>query len=395
MTACDFEDIRPYNEEEIPAAMRRIANSKEFPLAISYVFPDRPIEEVRREVMGYRTVREFQLGVMYHANRQILGRTATCFTYSGIERLSPAGNYLFVSNHRDIMLDASLMQNVLTDNGFDTCEITFGENLMRGELVIDVGKSNKMFKVARPGQNAREFYKNSLLLSEYIRRTLTEKHQSVWIAQRNGRTKDGIDRTDQGVIKMFGMSHAGDRIASLAELNIVPVAISYEWESCDVLKAIELYERRKGPYTKKPGEDMNSILTGILQQKGRIHLAFCEPVTAAHLQELPNNSANEFHKHVADLLDRRICSAYRLTPNNYIAHDLLGDKDEFCEMYSKEEKEAFARHMSGLARFEKKYDLDILTRIFLGIYANPVDSKRLCGGVLEPKGASPETQNEK
>ena len=377
MTSHKFEDIRPFGESEIPAAMQRIAHSKEFPLLASFVFPDRPTEEVAREVMSYKTVREFQLGVMYHANKQILRRSTTGITYSGIERLTPEKRYLFVSNHRDIMLDASLMQNILTDNGFDTCEITFGENLMRGELVIDVGKSNKMFKVARPGTNAREFYRNSLLLSEYIRQTLTEKHQSVWIAQRNGRTKDGIDRTDQGIIKMFGMSQTKDRIASLAELNIVPVAISYEWESCDILKAIELYERRRGPYTKQPGEDLNSILTGILQQKGRVHLAFCEPVTATHLQELPNSSANEFHKQVASLLDKCICSAYRLTPNNYIAHDLRSGKDAFTEMYSKEEKEAFVLHMAKLTRFEEKYDMKELMDIFLGIYANPVDSKRL------------------
>ena len=376
MTTHRFEGIRPYNESEIPAAMHRIACSKEFPLLASYVFPDRPTEDVRQEVMGYKTVREFQLGVMYHANKQILKRTTTGFTHSGIERLSSGMNYLFVSNHRDIMLDASLMQNILTDGGFDTCEITFGENLMQGQIVIDVGKSNKMFKVARPGGSAREFYKESLLLSEYIRSTITEKHQSIWIAQRNGRTKDGSDRTDQGIIKMFGMSNTKDRIASLAELNIVPVAISYEWESCDFLKTIELYQRSKGPYTKKSGEDLNSILTGILQQKGRVHLAFCEPVTATHLQALPNTTANEFHKQVAQLLDKRICSAYQLFPNNYIAHDLLFEDNAYRQMYTQEEKEAFIRHLSELNCYKDNYDLEMLRNIFLGIYANPVESKR-------------------
>ena len=372
-----FEDIRPYLEEEIPAAMQRIADSKEFPLLAAYVFPERQTEEVRQEVKSYRTVREFQMGVMYHANRQILRRSTTSFTSLGLERLSTEKNYLFVSNHRDIMLDASLMQNILTDCGFDTCEITFGENLMRGELVIDVGKSNKMFKVARPGDNAREFYKASLLLSEYIRQTIVEKHQSVWIAQRNGRTKDGMDRTDQGIIKMFGMSQTKDRIASLAELNIVPVAVSYEWESCDVLKAVELYERRRGPYTKKSGEDLNSILRGITQQKGRVHLSFCEPITEAHLRELPNGSANELHKQVANLLDQRICSAYQLTPNNYIAHDLRSGKDDYKRMYSQEEREAFLRHMSVLSSYEGTYDVKELMGILLDIYANPIDSKRL------------------
>ena len=377
MTDLEFEGIRPYNEEEIPAAMQRIACQKEFPILASYIFPNRPTEEVRQEVMGYKTIREFQLGVMYHANKQILRRTTTGLTYSGIEQLSPDKSYLFVSNHRDIMLDASLMQNILTDNGFDTSEITFGENLMRGQLVIDVGKSNKMFKVVRPGKSVREFYRDSLLLSKYIRSTIMEKHQSVWIAQRNGRTKNGIDRTDQGIIKMFGMSKTKDRIASLAELNIVPVAISYEWESCDILKTLELHERNKGPYIKKPGEDLNSILTGIVQQKGRIHLTFCEPITATHLQELPNGTANEFHKQVASLLDKRICSAYQLFPNNFIAHDLLHGNDAYRQMYTEEEKEDFIRRMSELDRYKEDYDHKVLRDIFLGIYANPVDSKRL------------------
>ena len=379
-----FEDIRPYYEEEIPAAMGRIASSREFPLLASYVFPERPVEEVAREVMGCKTAREFQLGLMYPALRQIQRTSITSFTVSGIgasseesRSLSPERNYLFVSNHRDIMLDAALMQCVLIDNNFDTCEITFGENLMQGQLVIDVGKSNKMFRVARPGGNAREFYRNSLLLSRYIRWTLTEKHQSIWIAQRNGRTKDGMDRTDQGIIKMFAMSYPGNRIEALAELNIVPLSISYEWESCDVLKAIELYERRRGPYTKKPGEDLNSILTGITQQKGRVHLAFCEPVTSDHLRQLEDCAGGEFHKGVARMLDERICSAYRLMPNNYIAHDLRGGKDEFREMYSREEKEAFVGRMSILSLYKGKYDLDELTDIFLGIYANPIDSKRM------------------
>ena len=373
----NFDDIRPYYDEEIPAAMQRIADSKEFPLLASYVFPDRPVEEVRKEVIGYKTVYDFQHSVMYYVNKQILRRTTTGFSTTGIEQLSSEKNYLFVSNHRDIMLDASLMQNTLSDHNFDSCEITFGENLMQGQLVIDVGKSNKMFKVARPGANLREFYKSSLLLSEYIRHTITKKHQSVWIAQRNGRTKDGIDRTDQGIIKMFGMSQTKDIVASLAELNIVPVAISYEWESCDVLKAIELYNRRQGPYTKKPGEDLNSILTGITGQKGRVHLAFCEPVTEAQLRQLPCNSTNEFNKQVASLLDKRICSTYHFTPNNYIAHDLREGKNEFREMYSKEEKEAFLLHLSILEKFKEKYDIEVLRDILLGIYANPIDSKRL------------------
>lgn len=212
-----FDDIRPYCEEEIPAAMQRIADSTSFPLLASYVYPQENIDKVREQIRAYRTIRDFQLEVMRCVNEQVIARSITEFTYGGIEKLDPQKKYIFVSNHRDIMLDACLLQYVLYKNGHETSEITFGANLMQGQLVTDIGKSNKMFKVERPGMSPREFYKSSLHLSEYIRYALTEKNESIWIAQRNGRTKDGIDRTDQGIIKMFGMSHQGDKVEALAE----------------------------------------------------------------------------------------------------------------------------------------------------------------------------------
>jgi hypothetical protein len=231
-----------------------------------------------------------------------------------------------------------------------------------------------MFRVERPGGSVKEFYKASLHLSDYIRTAITEKRQSVWIAQRNGRTKDGIDRTDQGIIKMFGMSRTDDKVKSLAQLNIVPVAVSYEWESCDILKTIELYERRQGPYIKKPGEDLNSILTGITQPKGRVHIEFCKPITEDELRQLGECTSCEFHKNVAELID--ICTAYRLTPNNYIAHDMLYGTSEYADMYSQEQKAEFIAYMKQLEKYEMDCDVEALVNIFLGIYSNPVDSKK-------------------
>lgn len=371
-----FDDIRPYYNDEIPAAMQRITEATSFPLLASYVFPDRNIDDVRREMLQYKTIRDFQLGIMYWANKQILKTSATDFTYSGLEYISHNKNYLYVSNHRDIMLDASLLQDALIDSNYDTCEITFGANLMQGQVVIDVGKSNKMFRVERPGGSIKEFYKSSLHLSDYIRTTLIEKKQSVWIAQRNGRTKDGIDRTDQGIIKMFGMSRTDDKVESLAELNIVPVAVSYEWESCDILKTIELYERQRGPYIKKPGEDLNSILTGITQPKGKIHIECCKPITGEDLLPFSDCTSSDFHKQVANLIDQRICSAYRLFSNNYIAHDIRYGNKQYAEYYTREEEKAFRERMQKLfARYAEECDIEALADIFLGIYANPVDSK--------------------
>ena len=334
----NFDDIRPYYDSEIPAAMQNIVNSNFFGLLCTYVYPGRNPEEVKEMMLSFRTIRDFQLEVMRCVNEQVIRRSITEFTYSGVEQLDPDKKYLFVSNHRDIMLDACLLQYILYKNGHETSEITFGANLMSSPLVIDIGKANKMFRVERGG-TMRDFYLSSVHLSDYIRYVLTEKGQSLWIAQRNGRTKDGLDRTDQGIIKMFCMSYPQDKIQALSQLHIVPVSVSYEWESCDILKALELYQSRQAPYVKKPGEDLNSILTGIAQPKG--------------------------------LLDRRIRTAYQLTPNNYIAHDLRYGQHRYQGRYTPEQRQAFIHRMEKLNRFDVP-EPDVLRDIFLGIYANPL-----------------------
>ncbi len=371
----DFDDIRPYYDEEFPAAMQRIASSDVFPLLASYVYPDMTIEAVRQHVCSFRTIREFQHDTMAEVNRQIIARSITEFTCEGLERLDPKRQYLYVSNHRDIMLDACLLQYFLVINGFETTEITFGANLMTHPVVVDVGKSNKMFRVERPGSDLRQFYRSSLHLSEYMRWCIKEKGESVWIAQRNGRTKDGRDATDQGIIKMFCMSEPKDKIKALAELNIVPVAVSYEWESCDVLKALELYQSQYARYVKKPGEDLNSILTGIMQHKGRVVFHLCEPIRTDELEAFENMTNSEYHKAVAGLIDRRIKSAYRLFPNNYIAHDMLYGNTKYRDKYTNEQYEAFEKRLAKLDRYEENCDMERLREIFIGIYANPVTIK--------------------
>ncbi len=369
-----FDDIRPYYESEIPAAMQRIADSPYFPILAAYVYPDEPLETVRRRIASYRTVRDFQTETMSMVNKRVIENTITRFSCSGLDKLSPDKHYLYVSNHRDIMLDSSLLQYFFVSNGFDTTEITFGANLMMNQLVIDIGKSNKMFKVERPGGSIKDFYRCSHHLSDYIRHVITEKGQSVWIAQRNGRTKDGNDATDQGIIKMFCMSCPDDKIKAIGQLNIVPVAISYEWEPCDVLKTLELYESQFAKYTKKPGEDLNSILTGIVQPKGRVHIELCDPISHAELSKFEPMTNNEYHRAVAHLLDSRINKAYRLYPNNYIAYDMRYGVKKYRDAYTDEEFETFRNHLKELERYDT-CDIENLADIFLGIYSNPVTNK--------------------
>ena len=371
-----FNDIRPYYDSEIHQAMQRIARHPALERVMAFLYPGQDAEPMRSRISRIVTTEEFQRQVMYPAIGKVIDSTCTEFSYEGWERLRPTQTYLFVSNHRDIMLDASLMSYALVSHGFDTPEITFGANLMQGDFVVDVGKSNKMFKVERPGGDIREFYRQSAHLSDYIRTTLLRKHQSVWIAQRNGRTKDGEDRTDQGIIKMFDLSGPADKVRSIAGLNIIPVSISYEWEPCDLLKAVELDKRSRGPYTKQPGEDLNSILTGVLQPKGRVHLSFCAPVSAEDLSPFGTLPANSFYKKVASLIDGRICTAYRLFPNNYIAHDLQEGTGRYRTYYSEAQRERFESYLSGLLQSVTEGDKATLREILLGIYARPVDSQR-------------------
>ena len=372
-----FDDIRPYYDFEIPDAMRRIAADPALAGVSAFLYPGEDVQRLRERIGKVETTEEFQLEVMNPAISRIVENTCDSFTCEGLEELSRGENYVFVSNHRDIMLDASLLSKALYADGFDTPEITFGANLMKGGFVIDVGKANKMFRVERPGGDIRAFYRLSEHLSDYIRTAVCRRGQSVWIAQRNGRTKDGKDRTDQGIIKMFAMSGGKDKVRALADLHIVPVAISYEWEPCDLLKAAEIFKRAAGPYQKYPGEDLNSILTGIMQRKGRIRIAICRQISEADIRSFEGQSANGFYKSVASLVDERICSAYHLFPNNYIAHDMASGETRFLSYYSREEKAAFEAHLAGLLDKTAPESREVVRRLILDIYATPVDSKYL------------------
>lgn len=383
-----FEDIRPYTDEEMTSAMKRIVESEYFPLLAGFIFPDMPLPAVKDRVLSYRTVREFQHDTMFELNKQIISRSTDGLSCEGLDFLEPGKPYLFISNHRDIMLDSCLLQYLFVAAGLETTQITFGANLMTNPLVVDIGKSNRMFKVERPGGSIREFYNSSKRLSTYIRKVIQEDRESLWIAQRNGRTKDGCDSTDQGIIKMFGMSGKGDRVEALAQLNIVPVAVSYEWEPCDGAKAAELLKSRSAKYEKAPDEDLRSILSGIVSPKGRVTIRICKPlsyddIAACGAGNLPDG---EFHKAVAALIDSRILPACKLYPNNFIARDLLEGTSSGA-IYDEAQKAAFLEHMDkALSGLEGQREE--LEKIFLGIYANPVrlvhDSLRArVRGILE------------
>ena len=376
MIPAKFDDIRPYYPHEVAEAMQRVADSPELAAAARFVFPGEETESVRRMIRSIGSAEEFQDKVMSRAIERIVGSSMTGFTYEGLGHVVAGQGRLFVSNHRDIMLDASLLQYVLHAHGLETTDITFGDNLMYPGFVTDVGRSNKMFKVVR-GANIKELLSHSKLLSEYMRMAVAELSHSVWIAQRNGRTKDGRDATDQGLVKMFGMSGDGDMAESFARLNITPVAISYQYEPCDMFKVQELFASRGGrKYVKAPGEDLRSIVTGIMQPKGMVHMAVCRPIGLSELEPLRMLERNEFYRALASLIDRRIFAAYRLFDTNYAAHDIRSGENRWSDRYSPQFREEFEAYAEGIiSRLDG--ERETLRDILLGIYANPVDN---CAG---------------
>ncbi len=370
-----FDDIRPYNDTEVHPALERIVANPLFSNVAQYIFPGQDEDVFRQLLLSCHTKEDFQVKVMSQIVSRILAGTAKEVTFTGLEHFEGGKRHLIVSNHRDIVLDSAIIQLILYKHNVDTTEIAVGDNLITSSFIEDITRSNKMIKVIR-SSNPREVYTTSKILSEYIRYNVANQISSVWIAQRNGRTKDGIDVTEQGLLKMFDMSGSGDFVKDFTELSIMPTSISYEYEPCDIFKAMEMYIGRRQKYVKAEGEDLKSILTGIMQFKGNIHISFNEPLTADEINSAAGLDKNERFKALGLAMDRKIISEYKLWKNNYIAYDILNSANEYASMYSVEEKEAFRTYMEN-----KLVDMDAdkaeLEHIFLSIYANPVVS--YCG----------------
>ena len=370
----EFDEIRPYHNEEITEAMQRIADSHEIKNIASFLFPEMKLTEFRDMIRSIETTEEFQKLLAVKAFQKIVTQTTNGVTIEGFEHIDTSTNHIFVMNHRDIVLDSTLFQIALINHGFRTTEICIGDNLMPSQFFIDIWRSNKMVKVIR-GASIRETLQNSLIFSKYLRNTIVHKHESVWIAQRNGRTKDGMDVTDPALIKMFAMSGTDDVLASIAELNIIPVAISYQIEPCDWMKTRELFLSKDAPYQKAPNEDFQSIITGIMQKKGKVHITIGQPINA-RLASCKNLSNHEIFKGVAKLIDDEIINGYKLFDTNYIGYDLLNRTDQYASHYTEEAKQHFIIDMNEkIAKIGLEYYPE-LCKIFFSIYANPVFSRK-------------------
>ncbi len=370
----NFELLRPYYDTESKEVMERIAQYDSYHKAMAYLWPEMSKEQMIEKALNTKSPYEFQTGYMRDAIWKIVNSTSAGLTWSGLENLDRNGAYLYIANHRDILLDSAILQIILDREEFETSEITFGSNLMDNGFITDFGRMNRMFTVKREG-TVKELYDISRQLSAYIRHVIMDKNTSVWIAQRNGRTKDGNDITQTGLLKMLNLSGDNDFIKSFSELNIVPLTISFEYEPCDNLKVQELYlSTLHTKYLKGPGEDLNSILTGVKQPKGKIHVAFGKPIQE-ELHEINKvNNENEKIKLLASHIDKCIYQGYKLNPVNYISYDLLNQTNVFENNYSTQEKEDFLNYIDQKIK-NMTGEPEVLKNIFLTLYANPVVNK--------------------
>lgn len=372
----EFSDICPYSDEQAKAAFAKLAES---PLAINIsktLFPDKGEDFLKNVLSQIETVDQFRKIVIAQCIDWVIKNSVKEFSFDGVENMHKVGGrYLSVSNHRDIVVDPAVTQYVMHINGLETSQLCVGDNLLLNPYVDLVLRSNKMIKVIR-GVGAREMYKNSMTLSKYIRKTIASGESSVWIAQREGRAKNGLDVTEQGILKMFDMSGSGDFVADFMELNILPISISYEYEPCDYLKARELCIRKRvEKYVKGPDEDFNSIMTGIRQWKGNVHLSVCEPLSKEEIEAAALLSKNERYQSLKHAIDKRIIKGYRLWKNNYIAYDIVNSGDKYASQYTAEEKAAFESYVEKqLDLIEPELPRTELKDIFLHIYSNPVQS---------------------
>lgn len=371
----NFDDIRPFYDDEVPAAIERLLTEPAFHSALRYVFPDKRPDEVIAKLKQIRTVNEFQSGIIAAAVRSIQISTTRGIRHEGLEQLDRSEAYLFISNHRDIVLDAAFLNYLLHTEGFPTTRIAIGNNLLHKKWISDLVRLNKNFIVHRDFP-ARQAYEFSLRLSNYIKHSIEVDHSSIWIAQKEGRTKDGLDKTHAGLLKMFGMAWEEEHSIAYEKLNILPVSISYEFEPCAGMKAFEMFSRSiRGNYEKQPGEDLQSMKNGIAHKKGRVVYSFGKPLNSDELNMIFNDTnKNDALKKLAILIDDKIHVNYHLFPFHFLAYDLLNKTNKFNSNYSEVDIELFETHIDEqLAPCHASREN--LLPFFLQIYANPVRMK--------------------
>jgi 1-acyl-sn-glycerol-3-phosphate acyltransferase len=366
-----FDAIRPFYDYEIQDALQSIADDPMLEAILQFTFPNQPDAEKQALLNSINSTYDFQHKIVYLALKKILAQSAESLTHSGFDKLDKNTAYLYISNHRDILLDTSLLNMILLEQGLIMTASAIGNNLVRIPTLNTLSRLNRNFLVMR-NLSPRELLESSKTLSTYVQFLLAQK-RSVWIAQREGRTKNGNDATHTGVLKMLSMAAERENLGAFwRKMKIVPVSISYEYDPTDKLKIPELLANKNNEtYTKHETEDFNAILKGLSGQKKRIHLHAGDVLDTALDEVIALDNANMQIKNLAQLIDKQIIGNYRLWTTNFIAYDLLCHPPQYSHAYTAEEKQAFENRMASRINPKDEHAREL----FLEMYANPVRNK--------------------
>ncbi len=372
----NFDEIRSYNPDEVPAAMQRLTDEKAFMKVVSTLFPLMPKDQLKQKLLSFKNADDLQKQMIYPFLQYLEANMTSGISLTGLENINLSRNYIYISNHRDIILDSALLCSKFIERNINTVEIAIGDNLLIMPWIEDLVRVNKSFIVQR-GISARMILESSKRLSAYLRHVLNEKKTSIWLAQREGRAKDSDDRTQESLLKMLNLGGvSGNLIENLKELNIAPLSITYEYDPCDYLKAKEFQLKRDNPeYKKSPQDDLINMQTGVMGFKGKVnyHISECINNELDKIAEKTSNK-NEQITLIAALIDHHIHKNFDILPNNYIAYDELWGGNHFNGKYTEKDKEKFEDYLDKQIRkieIENK-DRAYLRLKILEMYANPL-----------------------
>lgn len=370
-----------YNDQEAKAAIQELFGYPSLLQGMKAFLPPALNDLILTAKDQVNSVSDFQQKIAYPLFKAIEKESISKLSSSGLDQLDPAQQYLFISNHRDIILDSAFLNIVLFEHDFRTSQIAIGDNLMRHRISELIFHINKSFVVKRSG-SPMELYRYSVQLSEYIWQQITGKTDSIWIAQREGRAKDGDDRTQVGLVKMLSLSAKTDLKTFFRSLKVVPVAISYEHDPCDLLKTQEFLNKRANPDFKKTfEEDVQHMLLGLKGYKGAVHFHFSTPLDAEldAFDAIP--SSKKQLELLAEMVDERIHQHYKLRPINYVAQDLLSQADTYKNYYSAEDYTRFAAFFEDRFKLLTNDEEGLGREYLLKMYANPLVNQLAATGL--------------
>ena len=370
----EFDEIRPYAPEELPQVFEELIADPMFKAVVGQVMPGIPFDMIAAQMRQCKTNLDFQKAFFYRLLKDLVQKCAKGLVFDCSAIKDKSINYTFISNHRDIVLDSALLSVVLIENGMNTVEIAIGDNLLIYPWIKKIVRINKSFIVKR-GLGLREQLKSSMLMSSYMHYAISQKHENIWIAQRQGRAKDSNDRTQDSILKMMVMGGEGDIFDRLKEMNLVPLSLSYEFDPCDYLKAKEAQQKRDDAnFKKSEADDLINMQIGIYGYKGHIHFQTAACIND-ELDEIKSRNLpkTEVFTVIAELIDKHIHQNYHLYPCNYIAMDALNGDSKFADKYTEEDKAQFEGYLAK--QMEKidlpNKDMDFLRHYMLTMYANP------------------------